>query len=67
MHQVTEQTKKLVSTKFAEVGLTVTKEGTLTADVIEKNKLIDNHYYAIANKVGCWMRCWPGSHAAALG
>jgi len=27
------------------------KEGALDAGVIEKDKLIDNHYYAIANKV----------------
>ena len=26
------------------------KEGALDAGVIEKDKLIDNHYYAIANK-----------------
>ena len=28
----------------------VYKEGSLTGPVIEKDKLIDNHYYAIANK-----------------
>ena len=28
----------------------VTSEGSLGAEIIEKNKLIDNHYYAIANK-----------------
>ena len=50
--QVTEPAKKLVSSKFAEAGISIYKEGSLTADVIEKDKLIDNHYYAIANKVG---------------
>jgi len=49
-HAVTEPAKKLVSSKFGEAGITIYKEGTLTADVIEKDKLIDNHYYAIANK-----------------
>mmetsp|Transcript_13484 Transcript_13484/g.34578 ORF Transcript_13484/g.34578 Transcript_13484/m.34578 type:complete len:323 (+) Transcript_13484:136-1104(+) len=49
-HAVTEPAKKLVSTKFAEAGLTIATEGPLTADIIEKNKHIDNHYYAIANK-----------------
>jgi len=49
-HSVTEPAKKLVSSKFAEAGISIYKEGSLTADVIEKDKLIDNHYYAIANK-----------------
>jgi hypothetical protein len=49
-HAVTDSAKKLVSTKFAEAGITIYKEGALDAAVIEKDKLIDNHYYAIANK-----------------
>ena len=49
-HAVTEPAKKLVTSKFAEAGITVYKEGTLDSAIIEKNKLIDNHYYAIANK-----------------
>jgi len=49
-HAVTEPAKKLVSTKFAEAGVTIYKQGSLGASVIEKDKLIDNHYYAIANK-----------------
>ena len=49
-HAVTEPAKKLVASKFAEAGITVYKEGSLDASVIEKDKLIDNHYYAIANK-----------------
>ena len=48
--QVTEGTKKLVASKFANAGITVYKEGSLDASIIEKDKLIDNHYYAIANK-----------------
>jgi hypothetical protein len=47
---VTEPTKKLAKEKLAAAGITVSKEGSLSAEVIEKNKLIDNHYYAIANK-----------------
>jgi len=49
-HAVTEDAKALVGKRFAEHGVTVTKQGTLGAAVIEKDKLIDNHYYAIANK-----------------
>ena len=49
--QVTEPAKKLVASKFAESGITIYKEGSLDAAAIEKDKLIDNHYYAIANKV----------------
>ena len=49
-HAVTEPAKKLVSSSFAKAGITVYKEGTLGAAQIEADKLIDNHYYAIANK-----------------
>jgi len=49
-HAVTEPAKKLVASKFAESGITIYKEGSLDAAAIEKDKLIDNHYYAIANK-----------------
>ena len=49
-HAVTGEAKKLVASSFSKVGISVTKEGTLDAATIEKNKLIDNHYYAIANK-----------------
>lgn len=31
-------------------GITVLSEGTLDAQTIEDKLLIDNHYYAIANK-----------------
>jgi len=49
-HAVTDGAKKLVGSKFAEVGIGVYKEGSLDGTTIEKNKLIDNHYYAIAIK-----------------
>ena len=50
---MTEAAKTLVSDGFAKAGITIYKEGKLDAGVIQKDKLIDNHYYAIANKVGC--------------
>lgn len=49
-HAVTDATKALVASHFAKAGIISTKEGKLEAAVIEKDKLIDNHYYAIANK-----------------
>jgi len=49
-HAVTEPAKKLVSESFTASGINVYKEGKLDSGTIEKNKLIDNHYYAIANK-----------------
>jgi len=49
-HAVTDKTKALAAKQFAAAGITVTSEGSLGAEIIEKNKLIDNHYYAIANK-----------------
>lgn len=49
-HAVTDSAKELVVSRFAEVGITVTQEGSLDAKQIEQDKLIDNHYYAIANK-----------------
>jgi len=49
-HAVTDKAKALAKSSFVKAGITVYKEGKLTGDVIEKDKLIDNHYYAIANK-----------------
>lgn len=49
-HAVTPATKALVAERFAKVGIKTAEEGSLEAAVIEKDKLIDNHYYAIANK-----------------
>ena len=49
-HAVTAPTKKLATESLAKVGISIVGEGELTADVIEQKKLIDNHYYAIANK-----------------
>ena len=49
-HAVTAEAKALAAKKLAAAGITIYKEGSLGAAQIEKEKLIDNHYYAIANK-----------------
>jgi len=49
-HAVTDKTKEWVKKRFEEKGMTVYKEGSLTAEEIDKDKLIDSHYYAIASK-----------------
>jgi len=49
-HAVTDAAKKRVASGFASAGISVYKEGGLDAKTIEQDKLIDNHYYAIANK-----------------
>uniref|UniRef100_A0A7S2TMS2 Nucleoside-diphosphate kinase n=1 Tax=Lotharella oceanica TaxID=641309 RepID=A0A7S2TMS2_9EUKA len=49
-HAVTEETKALVKSKFGSSGITITKEGSLDAKTIDEKKLIDQHYYSIANK-----------------
>jgi len=36
--------------RLKERGLNITAEGTLTSEVIDEKKLIDQHYYAIASK-----------------
>jgi hypothetical protein len=50
-HAVSDQVKALAKSSLAAAGINVYKEGSLTGPVIEKDLLIDNHYYAIANKV----------------
>ena len=49
-HAVTGKAKALVADKFKAAGISIYKEGSLDAARIEQDKLIDNHYYAIANK-----------------
>ena len=49
-HAVTPESRELVGSRFVKAGMVITKEGSLDAEIIEKDKLIDNHYYAIANK-----------------
>merc|ERR1719197_1175128 len=47
---VTDKMKELVTATFEKKGLKVLKEGEIKADVIDKKKLVDKHYYAIASK-----------------
>jgi len=49
-HAVTPAVQALAKAKLTAAGITVVKEGTLNGAEIESKKLIDNHYYAIANK-----------------
>jgi len=49
-HAVTPAAVEAVKAAFAEKGITITGEGVLDGPTIDEKKLIDNHYYAIANK-----------------
>mmetsp|Transcript_3688 Transcript_3688/g.12289 ORF Transcript_3688/g.12289 Transcript_3688/m.12289 type:complete len:180 (+) Transcript_3688:890-1429(+) len=49
-HAVTGATQTLVARSLAEAGVKIYAEGELDAAAIERDRLIDNHYYAIANK-----------------
>mmetsp|Transcript_3996 Transcript_3996/g.8234 ORF Transcript_3996/g.8234 Transcript_3996/m.8234 type:complete len:332 (+) Transcript_3996:70-1065(+) len=49
-HAVTDKTNQLVADRLKAKGLKITSEGTLTSEVIDEKKLIDQHYYAIASK-----------------
>lgn len=49
-HAVNENVKKVVSASLGEHGLKIIGEGSLTAEQIDKDMLIDKHYYAIASK-----------------
>jgi len=49
-HAVTDAVVTLVKEGFAKAGITITSSGTLDGKTIEEKLLIDNHYYAIANK-----------------
>lgn len=49
-HAVTEEVKKFVKSKLEESGLRILNEGSLASEEIDKKKLIDQHYYAIASK-----------------
>lgn len=49
-HAVTDATKEYIGAELAAKGFTVKTEGELDNVTIETKKLIDNHYYAIANK-----------------
>jgi len=49
-HAVTPACNKTVKEGLIAKGLKITGEGDLTSDVIDKKKLIDQHYYSIASK-----------------
>eukprot|EP01064_Diplonema_japonicum_P037451 TRINITY_DN875_c1_g1_i1.p2 TRINITY_DN875_c1_g1~~TRINITY_DN875_c1_g1_i1.p2 ORF type:complete len:431 (+),score=174.36 TRINITY_DN875_c1_g1_i1:103-1395(+) len=49
-HAVTADVKKLVKETLTAKGVTITGEGSIKAETIDKKKLIDQHYYAIASK-----------------
>jgi len=49
-HAVTDKTKELVKETFEKNNITITKEGSMEAEEIDKYKKIDKHYYAIASK-----------------
>ena len=43
-HAVTEATKSLVTKELASAGIKVRSQGSITAEAIDENKLIDQHY-----------------------
>jgi nucleoside diphosphate kinase len=49
-HAVTDKVKELVKAGLEAKGIKILKEGTIKGEVIDKKKLIDQHYYAIASK-----------------
>eukprot|EP00295_Goniomonas_pacifica_P020636 CAMPEP_0175850258 /NCGR_PEP_ID=MMETSP0107_2-20121207/24989_1 /TAXON_ID=195067 ORGANISM="Goniomonas pacifica, Strain CCMP1869" /NCGR_SAMPLE_ID=MMETSP0107_2 /ASSEMBLY_ACC=CAM_ASM_000203 /LENGTH=314 /DNA_ID=CAMNT_0017165525 /DNA_START=9 /DNA_END=953 /DNA_ORIENTATION=+ len=49
-HAVTDAVVALVKDKLAAAGINISSEGEITAEKISSDMLIDNHYYAIANK-----------------
>jgi nucleoside diphosphate kinase len=49
-HAVTEKVKALAKSGLEAKGIKILAEGSLTGEVIDEKKLIDNHYYAIASK-----------------
>jgi nucleoside diphosphate kinase len=49
-HANTPATQQLVKKTFNQNGIKIVKEGELTGEQIDKGKLIDQHYYAIASK-----------------
>jgi len=49
-HALTPQVEDLVKSTFTGRGIKILQEGELEAKQIDEEKLIDNHYYAIANK-----------------
>jgi hypothetical protein len=46
-HANTPGVLDVIKSKFAEMGISILKEGTVTGEEIDKNGFIDQHYYAI--------------------
>mmetsp|Transcript_60792 Transcript_60792/g.131884 ORF Transcript_60792/g.131884 Transcript_60792/m.131884 type:complete len:446 (-) Transcript_60792:168-1505(-) len=49
-HAVTDKVKELVKSTLEKKELTIKEEGSIEAEKIDKDMLIDKHYYAIAAK-----------------
>jgi len=49
-HANTPATQDLVKEKLIKAGITIVSESEITGETIDKKKLIDKHYYAIASK-----------------
>jgi len=49
-HAVTEAAKALVKAGLEAKGITILSEGSIASEKIDSDKLIDQHYYAIASK-----------------
>jgi len=49
-HAVTDKVKSLVKSELKKRNINILTEGSISADEINKGKLIDQHYYAIASK-----------------
>jgi len=49
-HAVTADTKKMVAAGLQAKGINIVGEGTITAEEIDRDMLVDQHYYAIASK-----------------
>ena len=50
-HANTPAVQELVKAKFGEVGIKILSDGEIGGEKIDSDKLIDQHYYAIASKV----------------
>jgi len=48
--QTTDKVKAMVRDGLVEKGLKITGEGDISSEAIDKGKLVDQHYYAIASK-----------------
>merc|ERR1719327_1382618 len=49
-HAVTDKVKELVKAGLEAKDIKILKQGSIKGEVIDKKKLIDQHYYAIASK-----------------